>query len=73
MTREELKKPLLHKPEKLSRFMRFNMPKKRKFGKSLHPCSKCGKTRGVIRQYGLQYCRQCFREEAEKLGFKKYN
>lgn len=72
MTREELKKQLEGKTEKFARFGRFNMPRKRSFGKSLHPCLKCGKTRGIVRQYGLQYCRQCFREEAEKLGFKKY-
>ncbi len=72
MTREELKKPLVNKPARMARFMKFNMPKKRESGKSLHPCAKCGKTRGVIRKYGLQYCRQCFREEAVKLGFKKY-
>lgn len=72
MTREELIKPLLKKPEKRKRFEKFNMPKKRVFGKSLHPCIKCTRTRGVIRKYGLQYCRQCFREEAEKIGFKKY-
>jgi small subunit ribosomal protein S14 len=27
----------------------------------------------VIRSYGLVLCRQCFREVAEKLGFRKYD
>ncbi|RLJ03398.1 MAG: hypothetical protein DRP11_00775 [Candidatus Aenigmatarchaeota archaeon] len=27
----------------------------------------------MIRKYGLYYCRQCFREIAEKIGFKKYS
>ncbi|MFQ5647741.1 MAG: 30S ribosomal protein S14 [Candidatus Aenigmatarchaeota archaeon] len=66
------KKQIENKPKKLAKFMKFNAPKKRKFGKSTYPCRRCGKRRGIIRSYGLQYCRQCFREEAEKLGFKKY-
>ncbi|MBL7206568.1 MAG: 30S ribosomal protein S14 [Candidatus Aenigmarchaeota archaeon] len=54
--------------------MKFNSPKKRKFGKVTRKCRKCGRVgRGVIYKYGLLYCRQCFREEAEKLGFKKYD
>lgn len=73
MSRNDLKKPLKGKPKKLARFEKFNMPRKRKFGKSLSGCRNCGKTRGVIRKYSLLYCRQCFREQAEKLGFKKYS
>jgi len=47
------------------------MPKK--FGAATHPCRRCGKTSGVIRKYGLLYCRQCFREIAKTIGFKKYS
>lgn len=47
-------------------------PKVRKFGKKAHPCVRCGSTGPVIRQYGLNYCRICFREVAKTLGFKKY-
>lgn len=48
------------------------MPKK--FGKGNKVCIKCGRVgRGIISKYNLFYCRQCFREEAEKLGFKKYS
>jgi small subunit ribosomal protein S14 len=46
--------------------------KKRKFGKGTVVCRRCGSHRGVIRKYGLYYCRKCMREIAEKLGFKKY-
>ncbi|MEM0492406.1 MAG: 30S ribosomal protein S14 [Candidatus Thermoplasmatota archaeon] len=35
-------------------------------------CELCGRKRGIIRKYGLHFCRQCFREKAEELGFKKY-
>lgn len=35
-------------------------------------CTFCENTHGVIRRYGLNVCRQCFREKAEELGFKKY-
>ncbi len=47
--------------------------KERKFGKGSKPCSRCGSYGPVIQQYGLTLCRQCFREVAPKLGFKKYN
>ncbi|HDN82953.1 MAG TPA: 30S ribosomal protein S14 [Candidatus Altiarchaeales archaeon] len=36
-------------------------------------CSICGSNRGVIHKYGLGICRKCFRENAEKIGFKKYS
>ncbi|NYZ74777.1 30S ribosomal protein S14 [Candidatus Micrarchaeota archaeon] len=35
-------------------------------------CRFCGTARGLIRKYGLYVCRRCFRERAEKIGFKKY-
>jgi small subunit ribosomal protein S14 len=46
---------------------------KRKYGKGSRPCKRCGQRDAVIRSYGLQLCRQCFRELAPKLGFKKYS
>jgi len=46
----------------------------KKFGRATRTCRKCGRSgMGVIRKYGLYYCRQCFREEAKKVGFKKYS
>jgi small subunit ribosomal protein S14 len=47
--------------------------KQRKFGKGSKPCRRCGQRNAMIRSYGLQLCRQCFRELAPKLGFKKYS
>ena len=73
MTFENAKKQIEGKHVKLARFMKFNKPKDRKFGRARYPCRICGKTEGVINKYGLQYCRQCFREIAEDLGFKKFN
>lgn len=73
MTYEKSKKQLLNKPAKLAKFEKFNKPKERKTGKTTHKCRRCGANNGVIRKYGLRYCRRCFREEAEKLGFKKYS
>lgn len=46
--------------------------KKRNVGKGANPCTRCGSYGPVIRRYDLNLCRQCFREVAEKLGFKKY-
>ncbi|MEO2240699.1 MAG: 30S ribosomal protein S14 [Euryarchaeota archaeon] len=46
---------------------------KREFGKGARRCRRCGDTHGVIQKYGILLCRQCFREVAEKMGFKKYH
>jgi len=47
--------------------------KERKTGKGAYPCRRCGSYGPIIKRYGLNLCRQCFREVAEKLGFKKYS
>lgn len=31
----------------------------------------CGSHHGIIRKYGLQMCRRCFRENAKDIGFQK--
>ncbi len=45
---------------------------KRKFGVGARRCSICDSYGSHIRVYGLHLCRQCFRDNAAKLGFKKY-
>jgi len=50
-----------------------NKAVKRKFGKGAHKCVRCGTLDAIIRRYGLNYCRKCFREVAKDLGFKKHN
>ena len=32
----------------------------------------CGSRRGLIRKYGIDLCRRCFREQAASIGFMKY-
>ncbi len=41
-------------------------------GKGDRLCRICGCKSGLIRSYGLNICRRCFREAASQLGFKKY-
>ena len=36
-------------------------------------CVLCDRKRGLVRRYGLNLCRQCFRDKATELGFKKYD
>lgn len=60
------------KPAKKKRYIKFNKPKKRKFGRGTKTCKNCGRHGAHINKYGLHLCRQCFREIAKKLGFKKY-
>lgn len=52
--------------------MESRSEKKSKYGKGSRPCRRCGSYGPVIRRYGLNLCRQCFREMAPRLGFKKY-
>lgn len=65
-------KQLKNKPIQLEKYKKFNAPKKRSTGVNLRPCKICGRIGGHIQAYDLQLCRQCFRENAKKLGFKKY-
>ena len=52
---------------------KYRKPKDGKFGKGSRRCKRCGsKGSSIIRRYGLNLCRQCFRESAENLGFRKY-
>ena len=46
--------------------------KKMEYGRKIG-CERCGRKRGLIRAYGLHMCRQCFREKAEEMGFKKFS
>jgi len=47
-------------------------PRDRKFGTSTKKCVRCGRLGAHIGKYNLNLCRQCFREIAEQIGFKKY-
>jgi large subunit ribosomal protein L5 len=61
------------KPAKIARFKKYNVPKDRAFGKMTKRCVRCGRTGGHISKYGINVCRQCFREIALELGFKKFS
>ncbi|MDI6810822.1 MAG: 30S ribosomal protein S14 [archaeon] len=45
----------------------------KRFGRGANACRRCGRRRGLVRRYGIYLCRQCFREIAGEIGFKKYN
>ena len=66
-------KQLKVKPAKLAKYKKHNSPKKRTTGFNLKKCRRCGRTKSHISKYGLTLCRQCFREIATKIGFKKYS
>ena len=65
-------KQLKNKPVKLKKFLKHNAPKPRKNGINSKPCKTCGRLGAHIQKYGLDICRQCFRDNATRLGFKKY-
>ena len=76
MTASDWKKLLSqfkNKPEKARKFIKHNKPKERKFGVAAKKCERCGRFGGHISSYGLNLCRQCFREVAKEIGFKKYS
>ncbi len=66
-------KQLRAKPAILQRFLKHSTPKDRKFGVAARRCERCGRFGAHINKYGIHLCRQCFREMAEELGFKKYS
>eukprot|EP00794_Sanderia_malayensis_P017675 gene17675-19437_t len=41
------------------------------YGPGSRKCRVCSNRHGLIRKYGLNICRQCFREYAPDIGFKK--
>jgi ribosomal protein S14 len=59
---EEKKKISIEEKKLLSRFR----------GKGTRKCRFCGNARGMIRKYGLQVCRRCFREVGESIGFRTF-
>ena len=76
MTTSDHKKVIVqikHKQGKYTKWKKYNVPRKRKFGESTKPCIRCGRTGGHISKYTINLCRQCFRASAERLGFKKYS
>jgi len=68
---KKLLKQLRSKPAIMQKFLKHNKPKERKFGISVRKCERCGRFGAHISSYGLNLCRQCFRDIAEEIGFKK--
>jgi small subunit ribosomal protein S14 len=66
-------KQLKAKPVKLKKYKKHNSPAQRSCGRSKERCSRCGRIRGHISSYSLDLCRQCFRQIAPKIGFKKFS
>jgi small subunit ribosomal protein S14 len=52
---------------------KFKPPTTRKYGRGVQACRRCGNRDAVIQKYGIYLCRQCFREVAMVIGFKKFN
>ncbi len=69
---ERIAKNLKGKPAKYSRFTRFNQHKLQPHDRRAHMCVRCNRTEAHIGIHGLSYCRECFREVAKDLGFRKY-
>jgi ribosomal protein S14 len=65
-------KQLKSKPVKAKKFLKFSAPKKRSCGFTNFRCTKCGRTGAHVGSYGINLCRQCFRDNAVKLGLNKY-
>ncbi len=70
---KKILKQLKNKPEKMQKFLKHNKPKERKTGIAKRKCERCGRFGAHIKSYGLNLCRQCFREIAKEIGFEKYS
>lgn len=76
MTASDLNKigrQLKPKPAILKKFLKHNKPKVRTTGITKQKCRRCGRFGAHVGQYNLHLCRQCFRDIAEDIGFKKYS
>ncbi len=69
----KIAKQLRNKPAVLQKFIRHCKPKDRKYGIATKKCERCGRFGAHLSQYNLKMCRQCFREIAEEIGFRKYS
>jgi small subunit ribosomal protein S14 len=65
-------KQLKANPIKLQKYQKHNAPKDRSCSVLKKKCRRCGRTHAHIGKYGLNLCRQCFRDTAVNIGFKKY-
>jgi len=66
-------KQLESKPEIKAKFLKHCKPKERKIGRAINKCERCERFGAHIKSYGLNLCRQCFREIAVEIGFNKYS
>jgi small subunit ribosomal protein S14 len=76
MTESDWRKALKQwnrKPAKRAKYIKHNKPKERKFGIAVMKCERCGRFGAHISSFGLNLCRQCFRDIAVEIGFKKYS
>lgn len=69
---KKLLKQIELKPAKRAKFLKHSKPHEVKYGKGARKCTRCGRFGAHIRKYGLNVCRQCFRDIASELGFRKY-
>lgn len=66
-------KSIKNKPGKIKKYNKHNVPKERSCGVANLKCKFCLRMGGHVGQYGIDLCRQCFRDNAKSLGFKKYS
>ncbi|HLC79028.1 MAG TPA: 30S ribosomal protein S14 [archaeon] len=36
-------------------------------------CNMCKTHKGVMKRYNMHICRRCFKDNAQKMGFRKYD
>jgi ribosomal protein S14 len=65
-------KQLKVKPSKQAKFLKHNKPQIRTFGAGSKKCKRCGRHGAHVSKYKLDLCRQCFREIATEIGFRRY-
>ena len=65
-------KQIEHKKAERTRQLKFNKPKDRICGRGTRRCELCDRRKSLIRRFSLNICRQCFRDVAHDIGFRKY-
>jgi len=50
--------------------VKYKRPRRKEEGRA---CIICGRPEGLVRKYGINMCRQCFKRKAKDIGFEKYD
>jgi small subunit ribosomal protein S29e len=52
--------------------MKTNQRQEARKKQAMKRCRVCKGTAGIIKKYGMNICRRCFKDQALQMGFRKF-